>query len=88
MRYVAVFHHWWMDTGYFEAEIIEAENLDEAETKADAIAHRKTRTFNHCRACVLEIGKDEHLIRRRLTWGERLSGRISGHAALAQGGGE
>ncbi|WP_374833997.1 hypothetical protein [Paenochrobactrum pullorum] len=82
MKYIAVFHHWWMDSGYFRSEIIEAENLEDAEMKADAAAHRKSSTFNHCRAHVLEIGGDEHLIRRNLTWGERLLGR----AALADGG--
>lgn len=87
MKYIAVFHHWWMNTGHFETELIEAENLYAAEIKADAIAHRKNSTFNHCRAHVLEIDDDEHLIRRNLTWGERLSGRVSGRATLAQGGG-
>lgn len=88
MKYIAVFHHWWMSSIGFETEVLEADCLEDAEIKADAMAHRKGHDFNHCRAHVLEIGKDEHLIRRNLTWGERLSGRVSGRAALAQGGGE
>lgn len=82
MKYIAVFHHWWMHSIQFEVEVIEAECLDDAEIKADALAHRKSRSFNHCRALVLEIGKDEHLVRRKLTWRERISGWVNGHQAL------
>lgn len=82
MKYIAVFHHWWMHSIHFEVETIEADCLDDAEIKADAMAHRKSRSFNHCRSIVLEIGKGEHLIRRRLTWRERFTGRITSTAAL------
>lgn len=76
MKYIAVFHHWWMSSIRFETKEIQATCLEDAETKADAIAHRKNSDFNHCRALVLEIGKDEHLLRRDLTWRERITGRV------------
>ncbi len=82
MKYIAVFHHWWMSSIRFETTEIQATCLEDAETKADAIAHRKNSDFNHCRALVLEIGNDEHLVRRKLTWRERISGRVKGHQAL------
>ena len=73
MKYIAVFHHWWMSSIRFETEEIQANCLEDAETKADAIAHRKNRDFNHCRALVLEIGNDEYFLRRDLTWRERIT---------------
>lgn len=88
MKYIAVFHHWWMHSINFETEVIEADCLEDAKIKADAMAHRKDCAFNHCRAVVIEIGSDEHLLRRNLTWGERLSGRVLGRAALVQESGQ
>lgn len=76
MKYIAVFHHWWMSSIRFETKEIKATCLEDAETKADAIAHRKNRDFNHCRAVVIEIGEDEHLLHRDLTWRERITGRV------------
>ncbi len=75
MRYLAVYHHWWMDTGRFSSETIEANSLEDAETKAHAKAHRMDQTFSHCAAAVFEIASNECLSTRRLTPKERLTGK-------------
>lgn len=75
MKYLAVYHHWWMDSGRFTSEMIDANSLEHAETMACAKAHRMDQTFSHCAVAVFEIASDECLSARRLTLKERLTGK-------------
>ena len=76
MRYVAVVHSWFIDSKGFQIREIEASSEDEAQLHADAFAHQVRDDFKSTAVILLKIGKDRVIKPRRLTWKERLLGRI------------
>ena len=80
--FVVIYHHWWLDSGSFLEEIIEAKDRKEAEMMAAAKCHNTRYTFQHW---------DYHIVKavvqttyepkpRALTWKERLTGHIEPNA--------
>lgn len=76
MRYVAVVHSWFVHSKGFEVKEIEASTEKEAQTHADAFAHQVGDDFKSTAVILLKIGKERIIEPRRLTWKERISGRI------------
>lgn len=76
MRYIAVVHSWFVHSMGFDVKEIEASTEDEAQTHADAFAHQKSDNFKSTAVLLLKIGKERIIEPRRLTWKERILGRI------------
>ncbi len=78
-QFVIIYHKWWMDSGYFEEEIVEVESRELAERYASAKCYLNQHTFKYWAFKVVsaevEVEKKEQP--RKLTWLERLTGKIS-----------
>lgn len=75
-RFIAVVHTWFHDSKGFEVH-----DLGSSRNVAELDAHRiteKGRDAFNCRAfCLLEIHDSERITERKLTWKERLTGRLT-----------
>lgn len=82
-RFIAVISGWFMDSHGSEAIPLEGvTTLEQAELVGAKIAHDRRSTFQRTDYFIVEIENAERLVRRQLTWRERLSG----WADPAQGG--
>ena len=76
-RFLAVFHQWHVDSRGFDWQVIEAADAVSANQEAAAeLVDRNRRNFAKSDYCLVEIGQDMPLEPRRLTWRERLTGRL------------
>jgi hypothetical protein len=73
-RFIAVFHEWHVDSRGFDTVALSALDRLQAEMEA-ALLHRERRGFYSNDFTLVEIDDREHLP-RRLTWRERLTGKI------------
>lgn len=76
MRYVAVVHSWFVHSKGFEVKEIEASTEENAQMVADAFAHQVGNDFKSTAVLLLKIGQERIIKPRRLTWKERILGRI------------
>lgn len=74
-RFVAVIHGWHVDSKGFNVHELKAADIAEADKEACWLKHQRDATFDRCAYTVIEIDDTEHLP-RRLTWRERITGRI------------
>ncbi|CAM4002291.1 hypothetical protein PSWA111526_22755 [Pseudomonas wadenswilerensis] len=74
-RYIAVIHGWHVHSKGFNVHQLSATNYDEAEREACWLNQQRDAPFDRCAYVVVEIDGREHLP-RRLTWRERLTGKI------------
>lgn len=74
-RFIAVIHGWHVHSNGFNVHQLSAKRLQDAEQEACWLKHQRDATFDRCAYVVVEIDDREHLP-RRLTWLERLAGRI------------
>jgi len=78
MKFVMVMHEWFVSSDGFTVKEIDARDADDAHNIASDIAHaRNSRACHNADATILQIADNEHLAPRRLTWRERLTGRLS-----------
>ncbi|MBM1184156.1 hypothetical protein [Pseudomonas lundensis] len=75
-RFIAVIHGWHVDSKGFDVHQLQAAKADDAEREACWIKEQRDRTFDRCAYVVVEIDDREHLP-RRLTWRERITGRLA-----------
>ncbi|WP_144409437.1 hypothetical protein [Martelella endophytica] len=76
-HYVAVIHSWFISSKGFEVFDIDAENEEAAWSVAKSRCYDADSTFNHAAVTVIEIGPDERSgSSLRLTWKERISGKL------------
>lgn len=76
-RFIAVVHTWFHDSKGFEVHELESTYRDAAELESHRITERGRDTFNSRAFCLLEILSSERLTERKLTWKERLTGRLT-----------
>lgn len=76
MKFIAVIHNWFIDSKGFDVIKLDSSSLEQAKTEASSIAHNKSNLFNTTACVVLEIDDDKILGPRKLTWCERLTGRL------------
>ncbi|AZL74565.1 hypothetical protein [Pseudomonas oryziphila] len=74
-RFVAVIHGWHVRSNGFNVHELKATTQEEAEKEACWICSQRDKAFDRCAWVVVEIDGHEHLP-RRLTWRERVTGRI------------
>jgi hypothetical protein len=74
-RFIAVIHGWHVDSNGFNVHQLKARRLADAEQEACWLKHQRDATFDRCAYVVVEVDDREHLP-RRLTWRERLTGKI------------
>ncbi|WP_338523323.1 hypothetical protein NUH87_26570 [Pseudomonas batumici] len=75
-RFIAVIHGWHVDSNGFNVHELKAANVQDAAKEACWLKHQREDTFDKCSYVVIEIDDREHLP-RRLTWLERLTGRLA-----------
>lgn len=75
-RYIAIAHHWLIDSCGFTVEEISAKTEKNAEELAHAMQRRLHSTFNKTAVQLIHIGDKALLSPRRLTIWERLSGHL------------
>jgi hypothetical protein len=74
-RFIAIIHGWHVYSNGFNVHQIDALSLTEAEKEACWLKEQREGDFDRCAYAVVEIDDREHLP-RRLTWRERLTGKI------------
>ncbi|WJO31021.1 hypothetical protein [Pseudomonas monteilii] len=74
-RFIAVIHGWHVDSNGFNVVELAATDQKSADDEACLLAARRRDTFDRTAYVAVEIDDREHLP-RRLTWRERLTGRI------------
>ncbi len=77
MRFIIITHNFFAGSSDgFDTIEIEAKDLDDAHDQGAAIAYRKSGSFSHCRYTVVTMEDGEKLVNRKLTFLERLTGRL------------
>lgn len=76
-RYLIVVHGWHVSSKGFDVHEFEG-SREEAYEKGYALKGRRDRTFDRCAFTVIPIGKMKRIKmeRRKLTWKERLLGKL------------
>lgn len=74
-RFIAVIHGWHVDSKGFDVHQLAATSQTAADDEACLLAARRDAAFDRTAYVVVEIDDREHLP-RRLTWRERLTGKI------------
>ena len=75
-RFIAVIHGWHVKSKGFNVHQLQTTNAEEAEKEACWLKQQREDTFDRCAYVVVEIDDREHLP-RRLSWLERLTGRLA-----------
>lgn len=76
-RFIAVIHSWFMDSEGFEVHELEATYADSAELEARRLTQIGQSNFKRRAFQLIEISSNERISPRKLTWRERLTGRLS-----------
>jgi hypothetical protein len=74
-RFIAVVHGWHVESNGFDVHELAARTERGADDEACRLAARRDTAFDRTAYVVVEIGDRERLP-RRLTWRERLTGKI------------
>lgn len=74
-RFIAVVHGWYVYSNGFNVHQLESTTLEEAQKEACWLKNQREADFDKCASVVVELDDREHLP-RRLTWRERLTGKI------------
>lgn len=74
-RFIAVIHGWHVSSKGFNVHELKAVTQEEAQKEACWLKEQREADFDRCAYVVVEIDDREHLP-RRLTWRERLTGKI------------
>lgn len=74
-RFIAVIHGWHVHSNGFTVRELEATDLHQADMEACFLRDQRERPFDSCAVTVIEIEPQERMA-RRLTWKERITGRI------------
>lgn len=74
-RFIAVVHGWHVQSKGFDVHELCASNPESADDEACLLAARRDAAFDRTAYVVVEIDDHERLT-RRLTWRERLTGKI------------
>lgn len=74
-RFVGVVHGWHVDSKGFDVHQLKATTKDQAEDEALLLAARRDATFDRTACVVVEIDDREHFP-RKLTWRERITGKL------------
>lgn len=75
-RFIAVIHRWHVDSKGFTSHELPSTDWGIAEAQAALIAMKAQGTCCNAGYHLIEIGERECLLPRRLTWKERLTGRL------------
>jgi hypothetical protein len=77
-RFIAVIHGWHVSSNGFNVHELDATTKQEAAEKAAYLTTKRQSTFDNCAYVVVEIKPEETIKRpRKLTWRERLTGRVA-----------
>ena len=74
-RFIAVIHGWHVESNGFNVHELTARTQQMADDEACLLAARRNAAFDRTAYVVVEVDDREHLP-RRLTWRERLTGKI------------
>lgn len=74
-RFIAVVHTWFISSNGFHVYELKSRTAEEADIQAALLYRKHNEPMSHAAVKVIEI-KHNETIGRRLTWWERLTGRI------------
>ncbi len=74
MRYIVVFHNWFVSSNGFTVKTLDAKDREGAEKEAKIMCYELDMTFSKCAYTVVEIASNERA--SKLTFKERLFGRL------------
>jgi hypothetical protein len=74
-KFIIVIHGWHVSSKGFDIHPVEAPDLEGAEHEARRLKEQRESSFDKCAYAVIEIDDKEHLP-RKLTWHERLTGKL------------
>jgi len=78
-RFIVVIHGWHVTSNGFNVYEIDADNIEEAEKISEELRLKRESSFDACAAKIIPVFPEETIVKtqgRKLTWGERLIGRI------------
>lgn len=75
-RFIAVIHGWHVHSNGFNVHELESTSLEEAQKEACWLKSQREASFDTCSYVIVEVDDTEHLP-RRLTWCERITGKLS-----------
>lgn len=77
-RFIAVIHGWHVHSKGFNVHQIDAADKQQAEEKAAFLTMQRQGAFDECAYVLVEIQPEESIKQdRKLTWRERLTGKIT-----------
>lgn len=63
-RYIGIQHSWFIDSKGWDIIHLDSTNYEDALKEAALLQVDLMSSFNHCAIKVIEIGTDEHIVRR------------------------
>lgn len=75
-NFVIVYHKWWMNSKGWEQEFLENTTKEKAKEHAEAKCFRESHQFLNIDFYVIQANGTSPSLPRRLTWKERITGRI------------
>jgi len=76
MKFLTIFHGWFVNDKGFEVKELEAKDIEDAYTQATVLKYKRETTFKHISFKVIPIEDSDIFMPRKLTWKERITGKI------------
>lgn len=76
MRFLVVTHEWFVDSRGFKVEEIEASDEKQAQERTDLLTYRAQDSHKRAASKLIILEDTESFINRKLTWTERLTGKL------------
>ena len=76
MKFIIVYHTWFIKSKGFIVEVVEAKSEDEAFTIASAFSFNNQTVTTYFAFTLIEIAANESISTRKLTIKQRLLGRV------------
>lgn len=77
-KFIIVIHGWHVSSNGFTVHEVEADSIEEAQKEGALLCYRREKAFDKCAYRVIEIGERQVVKPRKLTFIERITGRIGG----------
>lgn len=74
-RFIAVVHGWHVDSNGFNVHELKSTDRRQADDEACVLSARRNATFDRTSYVLVEVDDREHLP-RKLTWRERITGKL------------
>jgi capsular polysaccharide biosynthesis protein len=76
MKFVIITHQYFMTHIAWKTEVVETTSIKEAEVQAGYINNNLSTQFKHADTAIIEIDNCEQISMAKLTWKQRITGRL------------